>query len=193
MIAVPSGPDVVELGTFAPGWLAPRTRTLARGGASPVAIRPTDALIGPGHAFCQDSRSALRSEQACITRSGRVHSRTPSARASLRARASPGGRFHRRQPAQRAATNAEMSGQVSQGQVQCWMGVRVAAIAGESPGVGRGGDRGREVAADADVSRECECGVGVSEQRADHGWVEPDVEEQPARRDVAKVMGVPDG
>ena len=54
------------------------------------------------------------------------------------------------------------------------------ALAGKSPGIGGGGDRGREVAADAYVSRECECGVGMSEQRANHGWVEPDVEEQPA-------------
>jgi hypothetical protein len=71
--------------------------------------------------------------------------------------------------------------------------VALGAIAGKSPGIGGGGDCGREVAADADVSRECKCGVGMSEQRANHRWVEPDVEEQPTCRDVAKVMGVPDG
>lgn len=59
----------------------------------------------------------------------------------------------------------------------------------QSPVLGCGGDGGAEVAADADVADEGERGVGVAEQGGDHGRIEADVEQEPACRDVAEVVG----
>ena len=58
-----------------------------------------------------------------------------------------------------------------------------------SPTLRRSRHRLTEIAADADVAREGERSVRMTEQRADDSRIESHIEQQPARGDMAQIVG----